>query len=152
VRPQDHNVTAAISDQKSTVKVYSFGHYSLVSTIDEQTALKNIDNIQSTREVETKTLDEIIEESPFAGRQIDLLTIDAEGHDLNVLKSLDFKKYKPKLVIVESHLMNIDQIMETEMYQLLKGRGYYLINWVGFSLFFTFPDNHLLMPHIPFQK
>ena len=152
VRPQDHNVTAAISDQKSTVKVYSFGHYSLVSTIDEQTALKNVDNIKSTREVETKTLNEIIEKSPFAGRQIDLLTIDAEGHDLNVLKSLDFKTYKPKLVIVESHLMNIDQIMETEMYQLLKGRGYYLINWVGFSLFFTFPDNHLLMPHIPFRK
>ncbi len=152
VRPQDHNVTAAISDQKSTVKVYSFGHYSLVSTIDEETALKDIDKVKSVREVETNTLNEIIDDSPFAGRQIDFLTIDVEGHDLNVVKSLDFDKYKPKLVIVESHLMNMDQIKESQMYQLLKERGYYLINWVGFSLFFTFPDNQLLLPHIPFRK
>ena len=152
VRPQDHNVTAAISDQKSTVKVYNFGHYSLDSTLDEHTAFKNREKIQGVREVESRTLSEIIESSPFAGRQIDLLSIDTEGHDLNVLKSLDFEKYKPRLVIIETHLMNMDQIMESELYQYLKGKDYYLINWVGFTLFFTYHHNQLLLPDIPFRR
>lgn len=152
VRPKDHNVAAAVSDKKSTIKVYSFGHYSLDSTLDERTALKNHEKIQGVREVETQTLSEIIEGSPFAGRQIDLLSIDTEGHDLNVLRSLDFEKYKPRLVIIETHLMNMDQINESELYQYLKGKGYYLINWVGFTLFFTYPNNQLLLPDIPFRR
>jgi FkbM family methyltransferase len=151
-RPEDHNVTAAVSDQKSTVKVYNFGHYSLDSTLDEHTAFKNREKIEGVREVETRTLSEIIESSPFAGRQIDLLSIDTEGHDLNVLKSLDFEKYKPRLVIIETHLMNMDQIMESELYKFLKKNGYYLINWVGFTLFFTYPNNDLLLPDIPFRR
>lgn len=34
-------------------------------------------------------------------RQFDLLSIDAEGHDLEVLKSLNFNRFSPKLIIVE---------------------------------------------------
>lgn len=151
VRPHDYNITAAISDQETTVKVYSFGHYSLVSTIDEKTAMKKLNDIKEVREVETHTLNQVIEQSPFAGRQIDLLSIDTEGHDLNVLKSLDFEKYKPRLIMIETHLMNMDQIEESELYQLLKQKGYYLINWVGFTLFFTYPKNQLLLPDIPFR-
>ena len=151
-RPQDHNVTAAISDKKDKVKVYSFGNYSLDSTLDEHTALTSRGKIENVRTVETQTLQEIIEGSPFAGRQIDLLSIDAEGHDLNVLKSLDIKKYKPRLVIIETHIMNMDQIMESELYRFMKANGYYLINWVGFTLFFTYPDNGLLLPDIPFRR
>ena len=151
-RPKDHNVTAAISDKKETVKVYNFGHYSLDSTLDEQTALKSRAEVESVRTVESQTLQEIIESSPFSERQVDLLSIDTEGHDLNVLRSLDFEKYKPRLVIIETHLMNMDQIMESELYKFMKEKGYYLINWVGFTLFFTYPDNDLLLPDIPFRR
>lgn len=151
-RPGDYNITAAVSDEKKTVKVYSFGHYSLVSTLDEKTALQQYEKIKNVRQVETQTLTEIIDASPFAGKQVDLLSVDAEGHDLNVLSSLDFEKYRPRLIIIETHIRNMDEITESDLYLFLKNKGYYLINWVGFSLFFTYPNNHLLLRDIPFRR
>lgn len=33
---------------------------------------------------------------------IDILMIDVEGHELNVLKSINLKKYKPKVILIEN--------------------------------------------------
>ena len=147
-RPQDCNITAAVSDKEDTVKLYSFGTYSLVSTIDEETALKNKSDIKSAREITTRTLDEIIEGTRFSGKPIDLLSIDAEGHDLNVFRSLNLGKYQPKIIIIETLLVCFDLIESSELYRFLKQKGYYLINWVGFSLIFTLPNNPLLRPDL----
>ena len=37
----------------------------------------------------------------YKRKQIDFLSIDAEGADYEVLRSLDLKKYKPKLICIE---------------------------------------------------
>jgi len=144
VRPKDCNITAAVSDREEIVKVFSFGTYSLVTTLDEATATKDTSQVQGIREIQTRTLTNVIDDTPFAGQQIDLLSIDAEGHDLNVLKSLDLEKYKPWMIIIETHLAYFDQVESSELYLYLKQKGYHLINWVGFSLIFTLPDNPLL--------
>ena len=49
--------------------------------------------------VQVKTLTEILSENNV--REIGLLSVDAEGHDLEVLQGLDFSKYKPEMVVVE---------------------------------------------------
>ncbi|MEN6306411.1 MAG: FkbM family methyltransferase [Anaerohalosphaeraceae bacterium] len=49
--------------------------------------------------VVVKTLTEIISESSL--KHVDLLSIDAEGHDFEVLEGLDFSQYKPQLIVVE---------------------------------------------------
>ncbi|MBZ0216201.1 MAG: FkbM family methyltransferase [Fimbriimonadaceae bacterium] len=61
-------------------------YYSLGSTIDPQTAElmgSNIDLEQLS--VRARTLNSILRDTPHADNEIDLLTIDCEGHDLNVL-------------------------------------------------------------------
>ena len=37
----------------------------------------------------------------FKNRRIDFLSIDVEGKDIEVLKSLDFKRYNPRSICVE---------------------------------------------------
>jgi len=149
VRGGDCNIVAAISDKPKTIKHYSFGFYSLVSTIDEKTALKNREGIQRVKEIKTRTLDEVISSTRYAGRRIDLLSVDAEGHDLEVLQSLDFEKYQPRLIVVETHLTNMDLILESELHRFLVNKNYKMVNWVGFTLFYALPDNGLTLPHIP---
>ena len=34
-------------------------------------------------------------------KNIDFLTIDVEGHEIDVLKGFDIKKYSPNLVVIE---------------------------------------------------
>lgn len=43
---------------------------------------------------------------------IDVMSIDVEGHELNVLRGLDFTLHMPKLVIIEHNLSHLEKIME----------------------------------------
>jgi len=63
---------------------------------------------------------------------------------LNVLKSLNFEKYQPKIILIESHLMSIDLIIKSDLYLFLEEKEYHFINWVGLTLFFVHPDNDIL--------
>ncbi|MGE3310935.1 MAG: FkbM family methyltransferase, partial [Limisphaerales bacterium] len=49
--------------------------------------------------VPARTLTSILDEAEIRG--IDLLTIDAEGHDLEVLEGLDLSRFQPQLIVVE---------------------------------------------------
>jgi FkbM family methyltransferase len=56
--------------------------------------------------VKTKRLDDILIEHGFDS--IDFITIDVEGHELSVLKGLDFKKIKIKILIIEDNSNGFD--------------------------------------------
>ena len=78
---------------------------------------------------------EIIDDTVYKGKKIDFLNIDAEGHDLEVLKSLDFKKYLPEVICIEifpdqGNFKNFNLKMTPE-YNFLINKGYQL-HWSGF--------------------
>ena len=143
-RPGDANINAAVSDQKQTVTVYNFSRYGLGSTIDPEVAKNTPMPVYSKTEIETRTLSEIIDATRFKDRQIDLLTIDAEGHDFAVIRSLDMARYKPKILLTESHLVDLHKILAQPMHIYLEEQGYRLLNWVGFTLIYALPDNGLI--------
>jgi len=142
-RPHDTNINAAVSDQQETVTVYNFSRYGLGSTIDADVAKNTPMPVYSTSEIDTITLTQIIDASEFKDKPIDLLTIDAEGHDFAVIRSLDMGRYKPKVLLTESHLTDLDSILKQAMHQYLEQAGYKLFNWVGFTLIYAQPDNGL---------
>lgn len=51
--------------------------------------------------VPARTLDSILEECQVS--EIDYLSLDVEGYELNVLRGFNFKLYKPKIILLESH-------------------------------------------------
>lgn len=55
---------------------------------------------KKTHEVKAFTLQEIIDQH-LSSNEIDFLSIDIEGNDLDILKSLDLNRYKIKAVCVE---------------------------------------------------
>jgi len=142
-RPDDTNINAAVSDNQETVTVYNFSRYGLGSTIDPEVVKNTPMPVLSKTEIETRTLTDIIDDSEFRDRQIDLLTIDAEGHDFNVIRSLDMDRYRPKILLTETHLTDIHQILDLPMHRHLESEGYRLLNWVGFTLIYALPENGL---------
>jgi len=81
---------------------------------------KNVDDFdikyKHSEIVDALTLESILVQvnSP----EIDLLLIDTEGTELDVLKGIDLKKRRPKLIIIE------DKIYNLEKHQYLLGHGY----------------------------
>lgn len=140
VRPKDVNLVYAI-DREGGGELrdcYSFGRYSLLSTLDKEFAESQVKlgRQYTIHKVPVATLDYVLDRTRFAGRKIDLLSVDAEGHDLAILQSLSFERYSPGLILVELHLATIDRVMTSPLYQYLGDKGYDLVNWVGPTLVF----------------
>ncbi|HXH72014.1 MAG TPA: FkbM family methyltransferase [Mariprofundaceae bacterium] len=140
-RPDDINVHAAVSDEPGEVSIHRFSKYGLGSMIVRDDAAPPAEQqALETVRLRTRTLDEIIEATVYKNRQIDLLTVDAEGHDLEVLRSLSFDTYKPKLILVELHTDGIDEVLASPLHRFLAEKGYTLCNWVGLTLFYRRSD------------
>lgn len=56
--------------------------------------------------VPQKTINTVISNEIPSIREIDVISIDVEGGELNVLKGIDLLKYKPKLMIIENVFKN----------------------------------------------
>ena len=144
VRPGDFNIICPVSDRKEEVTLFRFSKYGLGSTINSDFASKTNGEIFDKKTVETKTINEIIDDSPYKGKQIDVLSIDVEGMDFKVLNSLDFATYKPKIIIIEDHHRSINEVMDTDIYKLLTKHSYVMRSWTFYSLFFVLPGSDIL--------
>ena len=58
---------------------------------------------------------------------IDLLHIDTEGFDYQVLSQVDFKRYKPSVILFEHHLLTDDEFFKAR--KLLRSNGYRLVQY-----------------------
>ena len=96
------------------------------------------------------TLGKIIDESPFKGKKINLISIDIENHEYEVLKDFDFGKYKIDVIVtewtdltqnkLEIYNQSIEKIQKSKIYNLFIKNNYKLINWVNSDLVFARRD------------
>ncbi len=134
-RPKDFNYLAAISDINEEVYIYRTQKFGVGSTIDKS-ILKDESKIIDKKIISTKTLNQVLEISPFKNIKIDLLNIDTEGYDLKVLLSLDLFIYSPSIIVIETHLEDINQILKSKIYRYLVDKNYKLKSWNLYSLIF----------------
>ena len=70
--------------------------------------------------VPVRALDDILLEAR-APAQFEFLSIDVVGHELEVLRGLDFARWQPRLVLIEDHVADLDR------HRFLTRRGYRLV-------------------------
>lgn len=68
--------------------------------------------------------------------EIDFLSIDVEGMDMDVLRSNNWKKYRPKIIIIEDLLFLPEHSTKSTIYTYLHSLGYTLVAYTTLSLFF----------------
>lgn len=135
IRPGDTNIAMAASDREGEVTFWSNGLYTPTVTLEKSFADERTGTRYQYRPqtVQAKPLTSILDGTRFKDRGIDLLSIDVEGHDLQVLKGLDFDRYRPDVVAVEFDAPDLDHVLENDLHQFLAQKGYNLINWVGLT-------------------
>jgi FkbM family methyltransferase len=75
-------------------------------------------------DVAVRTLDDVLGEGK-AKTPIDLMSVDVEGHELEVLSGFDFARWKPRLVLLEDHVRSLDKhrFMTLAGYTLMRRTG-----------------------------
>ena len=141
-REKDHNVNLAVSNNKQKLKIYFRKKINMLNTSSKKLAKIHFRNGFQEKAINACPLNEIIKKSKFNNKKIDFLNIDVEGKELNVLESLNFSRYKPKLICIEIHNhekmydQNYDYLKRNLVYKFLIRKGYKVIWKNGFSFIF----------------
>jgi len=128
-RPKDINIEAAVSDTPNTLTYYAFEEPAL-NTIDEEGYkfhAANGSKLAFKKEIITARLDEIQTKNLPLNQEISFMSVDVEGHDLQVLRSNDWSRFRPKIVLAEVLLKNMNEIMTDKVHQYLTQQGYILV-------------------------
>ena len=81
------------------------GH--LMSSVDG----KRLNNNNLVK-VKATTLEIILDKYKDSSIEIDLLSLDTEGYELNILKGLNLKKYRPRFLLIEIYNFDYDNILK----------------------------------------
>ena len=121
-RKRDLRLDYFISNKEKEVQYHIFKDKALNGNLkkDRIKILKNLGHkLQKTKKLKTITLDKILKTYRPELNEIDLLDIDVEGYDLDVLKSINLKRYRVNVIIIEigHHETEIDTYLEKYDYK-----------------------------------
>jgi FkbM family methyltransferase len=139
-RPDDVNLEAAVAEKEGDNYFHIFNSnpelntLSLSDDMKEHYASRNI-KPDSVISVQTYPLYQLCDKY-LDGRTINFISVDAEGHDLNVLKTFNWQKHQPQLVLVEAHTTVEEFIQKTELYKFLTELNYSILAKNGPSYLF----------------
>ena len=140
VRKLDRAVHALVSDEDRLISFYRFEGRPDVNTVSKEYAddfAVNMAPIKDIIELRGRSLTSILDEClGGVAMPIDLLSVDVEGHDLNVLRSLDTEKYRPQLIIAEAHALDALHPGRNAMVAYLAGKEFQLIAFKGGNAYF----------------
>jgi FkbM family methyltransferase len=129
LRPQDINLEIGIGPIKGKSKYYLLDEKSTMNSFSKQNLDSHgmLEGVKKELLLEMTTLEDILDTYSNNFSEIDFLSVDVEGLDYEVLKSNNWNKYKPKVIVVEINCVDIEDVKEEKIYALLTSQGYILI-------------------------
>ena len=148
LRPRDLHVVCGVSKEPKAYNYYEF-EISMLNTMSAERAellQREGYKLVRQREISSEPLSKILARGGI-DRQIDLMSVDCEGFDLEVLESMDFAMTRPTLIIVE----DFDAFVNLKMGQtggaisdLLRGHGYVPVYQAFYSTLYVAKDWRVL--------
>jgi FkbM family methyltransferase len=138
-RKRDINLNIGVS--KLGKHVYYMYNEPALNTIDPNTVkLRSSQGIHYIKKeyIACDTLSNILDINlPRNLKEIDFFNIDVEGNELEVLKTNNWKKYIPKVIVCEILNSNLEDVLNSEITFYLKDRNYNIFSKLYNSVFYV---------------
>ena len=125
-RPRDIAIELGVGRSNGWLSYYMFREPALNTfnpIIAEDRVVREGCEVIEKKLIAIKTLGEILTEIGVVTK-IDFLSIDVEGFDLDVLKSNNWAKFRPNIIIAECLGLELESIQVDPIYIYLKENGY----------------------------
>ena len=126
-RPRDINVEVCVAEISAPVELYTFREPALdtVGVKRRRTVEVATDSHASTVTVQADRLETILERHiPQSVRSIDFMSIDVEGSEMAVLRSNDWSRYRPRVIVIEVLVKSLRNMSQSEEITFLMSAGY----------------------------
>lgn len=99
-RPRDINIQAAAGAASGVADMALVPNSVGLSSLDISAVAAKVEFPHKIVQVDVRPLRDVLE--PFAGKDIHFLKIDAEGTEHDVLLGMDFRRFRPWVVVIEA--------------------------------------------------
>jgi len=143
-RPRDINIEIGIGLSECELDYYVFNETALNGFSNELSGARHDPNseyqIKEVIKVNVRPLSWVLGSNLPAGQSIDFMSIDVEGLDFEVLKSNDWTKYRPKIVLAEILCSSLYDIEQSSVGRLMTDVGYEIYAKCVNTIFFKAVD------------
>ncbi|MFH0878153.1 MAG: FkbM family methyltransferase, partial [Lentisphaerota bacterium] len=125
-RPRDIHVEAAVANGRHRL-TYHFFEEPAMNTFDAELARQRQQDrggLLRTLAMETTPLAEILDRHLPPGQLIDFLSVDVEKFEMDVLKSNDWAKYRPRIILAECLDQDLMSLPSDPVVHYLGDQGY----------------------------
>jgi FkbM family methyltransferase len=124
-RPNDINLNVGVAQNAGEMDFALFED-GAVNTFSANLATRQSRTFGPQRmiRIDVRPLSEIFNQHIPAETAIDYLNIDCEGLDEQVVLSNDWSHYRPKVITIELHGLNLENLVQHPVYKFLKGERY----------------------------
>jgi len=129
LRPEDVNIECGVGETAGELVFYRFQDGAL-NTFDlniAQFRQNEGEFATGTTQVSVKRLEDILADYLPSGRKVDFLSVDTEGFDFGVLKSNNWTRYRPEIVLVEMFESSVDSTLRHPVSEYMAANRYELI-------------------------
>lgn len=127
LRPNDNFINAGIGISTTSLEYFMLEESSM-NTFSQDFIVKHQLESKIIKQISVPlySLEEILDKNLGKNDRLDFFDIDVEGLDLDVLKSNDWNKYRPKVIVIETDISIQDDI-NSEIVKYLEIQNYRLI-------------------------
>ena len=140
LRPNDLSFNLLLGNSNEVVEYCKFKQPELNTTSQskvKELAKQNIFPFTREKIIQKKFDDFLKHELKDSLGKINFLNIDIEGGELELIKLIDWNKFRPNIICIEIISNNFDEIFESEIYKLILLQEYKLFSKLYNSVIFT---------------
>lgn len=138
-RGEDQNLQMGIHERRGKLQYFKFNDPAL-NTFDAELARQRVEttsySVVETIEVQVDRLEAVLAQHVPVNVNIDFLSIDVEGLDLSVLKSNDWNRFRPRIVLAEEISSSLSSVVNGKIASFMVKQKYELFAKTFNTLFF----------------
>jgi FkbM family methyltransferase len=138
-RPRDRVVAVGIAEKSGELSYHRFSDPAM-NTFDSVLAAERAKNgrwkLLERSIVPVRTLASVLAEHADGSKGIGFMSVDVEGFDLAVLRSNDWQRFRPRIVMAESLQARLGDIARCPIHTLMTAQGYEIVAKAHFTCFY----------------
>lgn len=129
IRPRDTNLEIGIGEKEQVLNYYFVDKNSTINSFSRRFLEKNelFHLVTKTIPVKVYRLEDVLDKYVPPSKRIDFINIDVEGIDLEVLKSNNWEKYHPTVLVIELEGEYWEDLISHPTAIFLRKKGYKII-------------------------
>jgi FkbM family methyltransferase len=136
-RPKDLFLNMALSNKKKKLEFYIRKDKTQSSIYKNH--LKKKMKITSYKSFTSSCFEDLLSNFKLPD-EIHFMSLDIEGSEKSFLETIDFKKYRIGLIVVEDKHQNMMKIYKSDIFKILTQAGYFAVCKSLLSTFYMYPN------------